>query len=116
MSITFEAQAFLNIGLGPDQISNAGKLELNPLEVSVESIYEYIYLPENKTKKLWKYLRRSRPKVMDSAEVWIQFNIKRGNTSHDYSGEKANDTFEIIPSFIAEAINLYETISKEKWQ
>ncbi|NBV99406.1 MAG: nucleotidyltransferase [Proteobacteria bacterium] len=55
-------------------------------------------------------------KVIDSAEVWIQFNIKRGNTSHDYSGEKANDTFEIIPSFIAEAINLYETISKEKWQ
>ena len=46
----------------PDQISNAGKLELSPVEVSVESIYEYIYLPENKTKKLWKYLRRSRPK------------------------------------------------------
>lgn len=55
-------------------------------------------------------------KVIDSAEVWIQFNIKRGNTSLDYSGEKANDTFEIISSFIAEAINLYETISKEKWQ
>jgi nucleotidyltransferase substrate binding protein (TIGR01987 family) len=55
-------------------------------------------------------------KVIDSAEVWIQFNIKRGNTSHDYSGEKASDTFEIIPSFIAEAIKLYETISKEKWQ
>ena len=55
-------------------------------------------------------------KVIDSAEVWIQFNIKRGNTSHDYSGGKASDTFEIIPSFIAEAIKLYETISKEKWQ
>ena len=29
-------------------------------------------------------------KVIDSAEAWIQFNIKRGNTSHDYSGEKGN--------------------------
>lgn len=54
-------------------------------------------------------------KVIDSAETWIQFNIKRGNISHDYSGEKASDTFEIIPNFISEAISLYETISKEKW-
>lgn len=44
----------------PEQISGRGKIEGNPIEVSTESIYEYIYLPENKTKELWKYLRQSR--------------------------------------------------------
>ena len=44
----------------PEQISGRGKIEDDPIEVSTESIYEYIYLPENKTKELWKYLRRSR--------------------------------------------------------
>jgi IS30 family transposase len=44
----------------PEQISGRGKIEEDLIEVSTESIYEYIYLPENRTKELWKYLRRSR--------------------------------------------------------
>lgn len=54
--------------------------------------------------------------VIRDAEVWIEFNKKRGDTSHDYCGDKAGDVFEIIPDFINEAISLYETISGKKWQ
>lgn len=43
----------------PEQISGRGKLEDDPIEITAESIYEYIYLPENRKKELWKYLRRS---------------------------------------------------------
>lgn len=55
-------------------------------------------------------------KTIEDAELWIAFNTKRGDTSHDYCGDKADGTFEIIPDFIAEAIDLYETMSGEKWQ
>jgi IS30 family transposase len=44
----------------PEQISGRGKIEDDPIIVATESIYEYIYLPENKKKELWKYLRRAR--------------------------------------------------------
>ena len=50
------------------------------------------------------------------AELWIEFNKKRGDTSHDYCGDKADGTFEIIPDFIKEAINLYEIMSGVKWR
>lgn len=46
----------------PEQMSGRGKIEDDQIIVSTESIYEYIYLPENRTKELWKYLRRSRKK------------------------------------------------------
>ncbi len=55
-------------------------------------------------------------KVINNPTQWIEFNIRRGNTSHDYSGEKADNTFEIIADFINEAIVLYETMSGEKWE
>jgi nucleotidyltransferase substrate binding protein (TIGR01987 family) len=54
--------------------------------------------------------------VISDAELWIEFNKKRGDTSHDYCGDKAGGTFEIIPDFIKEAISLYETISGVKWR
>ena len=50
------------------------------------------------------------------AELLIEFNKKRGDTSHDYCGDKADGTFEIIPDFIKEAINLYEIMSGVKWR
>lgn len=54
-------------------------------------------------------------KIIVEAAKWIDFNKSRGNTTHDYCGDKAAKTFEIIPSFITEAIALYEIISGEKW-
>ena len=55
-------------------------------------------------------------KVIVQAEKWIDFNTSRGDTVHDYSGDKADKTFAIIPDFIKEAIDVYEIISGEKWQ
>lgn len=43
----------------PEQISGRGEIENEPIKISTESIYEYIYLAENKKKELWKFLRRS---------------------------------------------------------
>lgn len=53
--------------------------------------------------------------VIDNAELWIMFNHKRGDTSHDYSGDKAGDAFNIIRDFITEAISVYEKMSGEAW-
>ena len=54
--------------------------------------------------------------AVSDAETWIDFNKKRGDTSHDYCGDKAKVVFEIIPDFIKEVIDLYETISGKKWR
>ena len=54
-------------------------------------------------------------KLISDAELWIDFNKKRGDTVHDYCGDKADETFAIIPAFITEAIGLYEVISGEEW-
>ena len=55
-------------------------------------------------------------KLIKDAELWIEFNKKRNNTAHDYCGDKADETFEIIPDFIKEAIDSYEIISGDEWQ
>ena len=40
-------------------------------------------------------------------EGWLRYADSRINTSHDYSGEKAQACLEIIGGFIADAIGLY---------
>ena len=48
-------------------------------------------------------------------EEWFRYADSRINTSHDYSGEKAQACLKIIGGFIADAIGLYQTMSKETW-
>lgn len=55
-------------------------------------------------------------KAIEDVELWIKFNKKRGDTTHDYSGDKADETFMIIDKFIKEAIKLYETMTDEIWK
>jgi nucleotidyltransferase substrate binding protein (TIGR01987 family) len=55
-------------------------------------------------------------KLIQDPELWIEFNKKRGDTTHDYNGSKAEQAFDIIGDFIAEAIDLYEVISGKLWQ
>jgi len=52
--------------------------------------------------------------AIDDAELWIDFNNKRIMSSHGYSGEKAEEVFQIIPAFIKEARALYETMTSEQ--
>ena len=52
---------------------------------------------------------------INDAETWLQYTDKRNDTSHEYDEAKANKTLEIVPSFIADAVDLYEAMTGEKW-
>lgn len=49
------------------------------------------------------------------AEQWERYVDTRIDTSHDYDGEKAAKAIEIMPEFIADAIELYSVIAGETW-
>jgi len=53
--------------------------------------------------------------VIEAFDVWNNYNQKRINTAHDYSSSKAEETFAVIPHFIADAIVLYELMAGDKW-
>ncbi len=55
-------------------------------------------------------------KLIDDAEIWIDFNKKRGVSTHDYSENKADAALAVIGDFIEEAIDVYEGITGERWQ
>ena len=48
-------------------------------------------------------------------EEWLRYAESRVETSHDYSGEKAEACLEIMGGFIDDAIGLYQTMSGETW-
>ena len=48
-------------------------------------------------------------------EQWLRYADARTDTSHDYSGEKAQACLEIMSEFIDDAIGLYQTMSTETW-
>ena len=49
-------------------------------------------------------------------EQWLHYAEARGDTAHDYSGEKAQACLEIMGDFIDDAIGLYQTMSGETWE
>lgn len=49
-------------------------------------------------------------------EQWLRYVKTRGDTSHDYDGEKAKACLELMPDFIDDAIGLYQTMSGETWE
>ena len=55
--------------------------------------------------------------LMDSpVERWMDYINLRIGTAHDYSGEKAAAALERVDDFIADAIGLYEVITREPWE
>lgn len=48
-------------------------------------------------------------------EQWLMYAKARVATSHDYSGEKADEALKIMNDFVNDAIALYQTLSCEKW-
>ncbi len=120
-----------------DYIVALGRKEL--LDSDIESIQEScIHRFETCFDTLWKHLKKylqettglaempngpkpifrlvAENKIIDDFETWYNYNIKRIGTSHDYSEVKASEALKIIPSFIADAIELYEKMAKDKWQ
>ena len=51
-----------------------------------------------------------------SVEQWLRYADSRIDTSHDYSGEKAQACLEIMGDFIDDAIGLYQTMTGETWE
>ena len=49
-------------------------------------------------------------------ERWLKYADARTNTAHDYSGEKADETLQIVGDFIEDAIGLYQTMSGTTWE
>ena len=49
-------------------------------------------------------------------EQWFKYAAVRIDTSHDYSGEKAQDCLELMGDFIDDAIGLYQTMSGTTWE
>ena len=49
-------------------------------------------------------------------EQWLHYADARVDTSHDYSGEKAQACLKLMLHFIDDAIGLYQTMSEEAWE
>lgn len=49
-------------------------------------------------------------------EQWFRYADARTTTSHDYDGKKAKACLALVPDFLEDAIDLYQTISGETWQ
>lgn len=55
-------------------------------------------------------------KLFSAVDKWLGYAQARVDTSHDYSGEKAEECLKLMSHFIGDAIGLYETMTGEKWQ
>jgi len=51
-----------------------------------------------------------------STEQWLGYADARISTSHDYSGEKAEDCLKLMGDYIDDAIGLYQTMSGDTWE
>ena len=49
-------------------------------------------------------------------DQWLLYAQKRIDTTHDYDGEKAKGCLEVVPDFIGDAKDLYQTMSGDAWQ
>ena len=47
---------------------------------------------------------------------WFRYAKARTDTTHDYSGEKAETCLELMADFIDDAIGLYQTLTGETWE
>ena len=55
--------------------------------------------------------------LTSSVEQWLKYIKARIGTTHDYSGEKAQETIGLlIDDFIDDAIGLYQTMTGETWE
>jgi nucleotidyltransferase substrate binding protein (TIGR01987 family) len=48
-------------------------------------------------------------------EQWLKYADARTGTAHDYSGDKAANVLSLAEDFIADAIELYRTMTGEVW-
>ena len=49
-------------------------------------------------------------------QQWIKYSDARIDTSHDYSGDKAEDALLLMGDFVSDAIDLYITMTGSTWE
>lgn len=54
--------------------------------------------------------------LTSSVEQWLKYADARTSTAHDYSGEKATETLLLVGDFMADAIDLYRTMTGAPWE
>ena len=79
-------------------------------------LIEELGIPEvpNSPKPIFK-LAHENDLFVVPLEQWLAYLDARIDTSHDYSGEKAQACLELMPDFIDDAIGLYQSMSGETW-
>ena len=116
-----------------DERTDLGTLEKEAIAESVIQRFETCY------DTLWKVLKRylneelglpelpnspwplfqiaAENKLLTSDVVqWKKYVDARIGTSHDYSGEKAENALELMNDFIGDAIDLYITMTGSTWE
>lgn len=78
---------------------------------------EELGVPEvpNSPKPIFRIAAENKLFNTDEAQ-WILYADARIGTSHDYSGEKAENALELMNSFIGDAIDLYITMTNGTWE
>lgn len=51
-----------------------------------------------------------------STDQWLKYVQTRIGTTHDYSGKKVLEAFELMDDFIENPIGLYQTMSTRTWE
>lgn len=51
-----------------------------------------------------------------SLDQWLRYADARIDTSHDYSGEKAQQCLDLMADFIDDAIGLHQTLTGKTWE
>ncbi|WP_163350830.1 HI0074 family nucleotidyltransferase substrate-binding subunit [Desulfovibrio sp. JC010] len=54
--------------------------------------------------------------LITNVENWLGYINARNDTSHDYSGDKADAILDIVDDFYNDVVELYKKISKETWE
>ena len=80
-------------------------------------LFEELGIPEvpNSPKPIFR-LASENNLFTSSVDQWMTYADARVDTSHDYSGEKAEACLEHMRNFIDDAIGLYQTMSGETWE
>ena len=71
--------------------------------------------PPNSPRPLLRFAAENR--VLESPiEQWLRYADARVDTTHDYDGEKAKACLELVPDFIEDAVEVYESITGDPWE
>ncbi len=112
--------------------SQVPELDREAIQESVIQRFETCY------DTLWKHLKRHMEEVLGLPEIpngpkpalrvahenhllldidaWLKYAQIRIDTSHDHSGEKMVNALQHMGAFIGDAVSIYETMTKTKWE